>query len=313
MAENFNFNPYIWESTIQAYLRRKNVFYNLAFKDETLESAPGTTAMFPYWTLMSGTAQKPAADQQLTINTINNNNFNVTVAELGDAVALTDSQKYNLVTRSSARSMGGFDPEVDPFDDWSEESMRQIAFRFVSTIDADIVTLLQQPSSYVQGFLGAASTDLFSYSTLTAAKFTAFGDRANEAKVCVCHSFQFVDFISSVGGLSAFDMRAIRQDILDDGFFQGRFNGVDFYISDNVPLWPSLIGGKKGYMAFLFKENPFGVTTKQKPQAEHKRDILGRREIISATHWYGVLNLHAVISSQDLRTAAIITPTVYGG
>ncbi len=306
-SENFNFNPFVWETTIQAYLRRKNVFFNLAFLDETLVTSSGTSVLFPYYTLLSGSAQKIAPDQQVAINQINNDKFTISVAELADSVALTDSQRLNLVTRAAGMSQGNYDAYSDPFDDWSEEAMRQMAFRFVSQIDADLVTLLQQAGSYVQAFTATAGTDVFTNDLLTRSKLKAFGDRTGEAKTVVCHPLQFADFITSVGGLAAFNMNAIRQDIQEDGFFQGRYNGVDFYLSDNVPKYATQIGGKDAYTAYVFKRDPFGVMTKMKPSTEHKRDILGRRDIIVATTWYGTINLNQQISSTDIRTAALLT------
>lgn len=304
--ENFTFSPQVWGDTIQAYIRRKNLFLSLAFVDESFTGSTGDTVNLPYFSAITGEAQKIRADQSPIINTMDNNKFPVTMYEVVDAVGITDAQKIQFTARNSAKSFSGYEIPKDPMDDWSDEVLRQMTVRFGTRLDKDLLALMQQPGSFVQGFTATTASDRLTMDVILKSKFGVFGDRANEATTIICHPLQFSDFVSSVGGLAAFNMNAIRQDLLDTGMFQGKINGLDFFIYDHVPAGAA-VSGKSTYTAYMLKEHPFGVLTKVRPGVEHAREAAFRRDVFVATAWFGVTTLNQKISSEDVRVCAITT------
>lgn len=305
MSENFTFNPSVWSETVRAYMPQKNLFLSLAFRYYGLSESVGTTMQFPFFKLVNGAVREYSADESVIPYNLDNGSFELTVKEYAMGVAITDTDKMNLVSLSAGSSMG---PNAlqSVVSDWETNAQMQLAYKYGVNIDGLIVNLLQQPGNYTQGFTASSSADTFSNSVLNYARSQAFLDRGDEAIYCVCHPFQFNDFVSSVGGLNAFQFNAIRQDILDTGYFRGQFNGINFFVYNKVPS-VAPIGGAPAYTAYLFKPYAYGVGFKMSPKVAYSRDVPGRRDVYTSTAWYNPISLHKRISDDDARICAITT------
>lgn len=301
----FNFEPQVWTDTIRSFMREKFTLYQLAYKDYTMSESAGITTVFPFYEEAPGEAQVGVPGVRPVPFYIQNNSFNVVVNELTDAAAITDYMKMNAATRASARSGAPGYPMSAAEADLLEEICRQFARRFTKAITTNLKALLEDPLNSTLGFLATTATDFLTTDILERAKVEAFGDLSNQADVIVCHSKVFQSYISSVSGLDAFKMNAIRQDLQTFSQFRGMFQGVNFLVEDDLPS--TVIDGRTAYTSYIFKPKAYGIYEKQGVKVESVRDIGLRVDEYVGTMWYGSLSLHKKVSPQDARICKIVT------
>jgi hypothetical protein len=254
----------------------------LAIVDNTLESEPGETVNFPYYKNI-GAVQKPAEDEGLSVDRLQDDAFSCTVYEVGKAVGWKDKNK-----RKSAQKA----PE--------DEAMRQLGERFAENLDGELIELINVDGNYVQALTSADGTDTLTIQKLLNHNITAFGDKSEKTIAYAMHSFHWLDIMSAGG--SGFLVKTDNDPFNGLPGFKGRILNCALFVLDTLPRLTD-IGAKKTYPVFSFKAQPFGVYKANDLQVERDRDILHRENIIAATMWYGLCSLHAKVHANDLRVA----------
>lgn len=287
-SADFVFTPKVWKDHVQAYFRRRLVFGAFAVQDDTLKGAPGTTENFPYFKKI-GAAQEPEEDVGLDVDKLSDDSFSVTVKEVSKAVGV----KKKAFKTSAAKT-----------EEIISEVQRQIGRVMAEKVDADLVTEFSASGNYVDAFSAGVAGDVMTVQNMNKARIGGFGDLFGDAKVIFMHSLQYLDLMnaSPAGFLQA---NALDPMFLVDGF-QGRLLGMAIVINDNMTQG-GLVGGKQTYDAYIHKENPYGMMTKQEMEIESDYDILHREWVFTGDQWYGVKSFHAKISAQDLKTARMRT------
>ena len=291
-SADFNFTPKVWKDHIDAYFRKKLVFGAFALSDDSLTQEPGTTINFPFFKKI-GPAENPAEDEGLIVDKLTDDSFNATVLEVSKAVGI----KKKAFKTSAAKS-----------EKIIEEIQRQIGRVHAEKVDADLVAEFSGVGNYTDGFVTTTGTDLMNVRLLNQARVKAFGDRFSEAHVAFIHSTQYQDLMndSTTGFLQA---NALDPMAMVDGFV-GRLLGMALVVTDNVPS--STVSGHTCYFASLHKAGSYGFLTKQEMELEMDYDILQREWVFTGDQWYAVKSFHAKISTDDLKTARVLTGTSYG-
>jgi hypothetical protein len=278
------FSPKVWQDHIHAYFDRKLVMGALALVDRTLTAQPGEVVNFPYFKAI-GAVETPAQDEGLSVDRLQDDSFSVTIREVGKAVGWKDRAKR---TSSQPGAIEG-------------EAQSQIARVYAEKVDSDLVTVMD--GSNVAGFVDTVGTGLMNIRNLMKSKITAFGDKSEQAKVCIMHSSDYLNLMtdSTSGFLQA---NANSPYAMINGYM-GMVLNMALIVVDTLPKNPggSQINSKDVYGHYFLKENPFGIYIGEDLQVEKGRDILAREDVISSTMWYGTLSLHAKINSLDKRVA----------
>lgn len=288
VSTDWSFEPKVWQDHVSAYFDRKLVYGSVAFRDDTLESAPGTTINFPYFNKISD-AEEPAEDESLSVANLSDDSFNATVSEVGKAVGIKK--------KAFKKSATSKDRIVD-------EAQKQIARVMAEKVDSKLVTEFTTGGNFKVGYTGTAAAHTMKVATLMQAKVVGFGDRANEALVAFMHSLQFYDLMtdSSAGFLKA---DANDPMYLVEGFM-GRLLGMAIVVVDTIPKL-SDIDSTDAYAAYLHSAEPYGIITKQEMEMEDDYDILAREWVVTGNQWYAVKSFHGKISSDNIRTVKCST------
>lgn len=292
-ASDVTFIPKVWSDHAMAYFDRRMALGQLALVDKTLEGEPGETVNFPFYKKM-GAVQEPTEDEGLAVDKLQDDSFSVTVKEVGKAVGWKDKAK-----RVSAQK----DPEG--------EAQRQLGILFAEKMDADIISLINSSGNYVDSLTGTTySNDKLTINKLLEHNITAFGDKSEDAVAFAMHSLHWLELMNNSGN------GFLKNDVNDpfNGLpgFMGRILNRACFVLDTMPQQAS-IDSKKAYPIFSFKANPYGIYMAEELKLEKDRDILHRENIVASTLWYGVLGLHAKVSSRDLRVARSVLPTGVAG
>lgn len=285
------FVPKVWSDHIQAYFDRSMGLGQLALMDKTLTGQPGETVTFPYFKSI-GAAQKPAQDEGLEVDNLEDDSFSCTVYEIAKAVGWKDRAK-----RKSAANKGGIkDNSVQ-----DAEAQRQIARVIAEQVDADLITEINDSGNYSTGYVGTTSSHTCKIAQLLESKVLAFGDKAKDAVAVAMHSH---DWLSMMTASTAGFLKADANDPFwkTPGFI-GRIVDCALFVFDTMPVVAGGINGKVAYYHFFFKPNPFGIYIAEDMNVEKDRDILHREDIVAATAWLGILSLHGVTSASDKRVA----------
>lgn len=286
-SADFNFTPKVWKDHIDAYFRQKLVFGAFAVTDDTLEGEPGTTINFPYFKKI-GPAEEPAEDEGLIVDKLQDDSFNATVKEVSKAVGI----KKKAFKTSAAKT-----------EKIITEIQRQIGRVHAEKVDKDLGVEFNAGGNFTVGFETSSGTDLMTVRLLNKAKVNAFGDRFSEAAVAFIHSYQYQDMMNdtTTGFLQA---NALDPMAMVDGFV-GRLLGMAIVVTDNVPS--SQVSGHTCYKASIHKPGAYGFLTKQDMELEMDYDILQREWVFTGDQWYAVKSFHAKISTDDLKTADVLT------
>lgn len=257
--------------------------------DDTLKNAPGETINFPYFKAI-GDAEEPDEDEGLSVDKLSDDSFSATVKEVGKAVGI----KKKAFKKSAATS-----------ERIISEIQEQLGRVHAEKVDADLVTELNQVSSYEVGFQATVNTDLMTIRTLLQAKIAAFGDLHDDAVAVQMHSTQYLDLMkdSTAGFLQA----TANDPFQGINGYQGRLLGMAVFVSDQCPRQSPDIGGKQVRNAFIHKMNPYGIIMKQDMELENDYDVLAREWVFTSNEWYAVKSFHAKISADDKKSALVAT------
>jgi hypothetical protein len=256
------------------------VFGALAMVDKTLTAQPGETVNFPYFKAI-GPVETPQEDEGLSVDRLRDDAFQVSVTEKGKAVGFKDAA-YRKSSQPGALEA---------------EAQSQIARVYAEKVDQDLINVMD--SSNVPGYVATTAGDTMNVRKLLQSKVTAFGDKAEKAKVCIMHSQDFVSLMTDTqaGFLQA---NAISPYSLLNGYM-GTILNMALIVVDTVPQVPGGIAGKEAWYHYFLKEMPFGIYMAEDLKLERGRDILARENVISSTMWYGTLSLNQQVSSLDKR------------
>lgn len=281
-STDFSFVPKVWNDHIQAYFDRKLVFGQLAMVDKTLTAQPGETVNFPYFKAI-GPVEEPAEDEGLSVDRLRDDAFQVSVTEKGKAVGFKD-RAYRVSSQPGVLE---------------SNAQEQMARVYAEKVDQDLVTCMD--SSNVQGYVAQSANDTMNIRKLLQSKVTAFGDKAEQAKVCIMHSQDYLSLMTDTtsGFLQA---NAMSPYSLINGYM-GTVLNMALIVVDTVPQLPGGIGGKAAFGHYFLKEMPFGIYMAEDLKLERGRDILARENVISSTMWYGTLSLNQKVSTLDKRVA----------
>jgi N4-gp56 family major capsid protein len=291
-STDWNFNPVVWQTHIDAYFRTKLVFGAFAETEASLTSEPGTTITFPYFKTI-GAVEEPAEDEGLVVDNLSDDSFTATVKEVGKAVGIK-KKAFKKSAAAADRLMG--------------EAQRQIGRRMAEKVDADLLAEFSANGNYTDGFTAAAAGDTMSATNLLTARVVGYGDRQDEAVVVFMHSKQWLDLMSnSTSGFMKAD--ALDPNVLVKGFM-GYLLGMAVVISDQVPNnGGTQVGGKNTYNAFMHTQAAYAYITKQDLEVEDDYDILMREWVVTGNQWYAVKSYHSKISSLNVRTVRCTTTT----
>jgi len=289
LSSNWNFNPVVWQTHIDAYFRTKLVFGAFAETEASLTQEPGTTITFPYFKTI-GAVEEPAEDEGLVVDNLSDDSFQATVKEVGKAVGIK-KKAFKKSAASAERLMA--------------EAQRQIGRRMAEKVDADLLTEFSGGSNYTDGFVASASGDTMSAANLLKSRVIGFGDRQDEAVVCFMHSKQWLDLMTdTTGGFMKAD--ALDPNVLVKGFM-GYLLGMAIVVTDQIPKDGSQIGGKDAYYSFMHTQAAYAYITKQDLEVEDDYDILMREWVVTGNQWYAVKSYHSKISSLNVRTVRTTT------
>lgn len=282
-STDINFVPQVFNDHAIAYFDEKLGLSSLALVDRTLEGQPGETLKFPYFKLI-GDVQEPAEDEGLEVDRLLDDEFSVTIKEVGKAVGWTDKAR-----RKSANS-----------ERFMTEAQNQMGLKFAKKMDDDLIDVLVDEDNSVSGFAATANTDVATVARLLTAKIAGFGDKSEDAVAVVLHSQHFLSIMTdSTAGFLKADS---NDPFYNKNGFMGRILNMAVFVSDRIPE-VTAVGGKKVRPAYILKSNPFGIFMAEDMNPEMDRDILMRENLVSATMWYGVLSLHGKVSADDKRVA----------
>ena len=290
IAADFVFEPKVWKDHVAAYFDRKLVYGSVAYRDNTLESAPGTVINFPYFKKI-GDAEEPAESESLNVDNLSDDSFNATVKEVGKAVGI----KKKAFKKSAATQ-----------DRLISEAQSQLARVMAEKVDKDLLTELATSGSFVNGYTSiSATTGLFNVRTLNTARLKGLGDRADEAQVVFCHSLQYLDMMND--STSGFLKADANDPMAMVKGFVGRVLGMAVIVVDTIPKTTD-IDSKDAYRAFIVTAEPYGICQKQEMEIESDYDILAREWVVTANEWYAVKSFHAKIDASNYRAVEVITP-----
>ena len=289
LSTDLGFEPKVFADHVQAYFRQKLMWGSMALVDETLVAQPGQTVHFPFFTKI-GDAEEPLETNQLVVDKLTDDAFTCTVKEVGKAVGFT---------------MRSFRASAERRERILADAEAQMARVHAEKVDKDIVALLQDASSYTQGYTAAAAGDVLNIRTLNSARIGGLGDRHDEAMAVFMHSRQFLDMMNdSTAGF-------LKADALDPLYtvpgFQGRILGMAVFVSDLCPAVAGGIDGKDAFHGYVMKASPYGICVAEAPEVESDKDILSREIVITATQYYGVVGIHKKVSADDLRVIRFTT------
>jgi len=289
VAADFAFVPKVWQDHVAAYFDRKLVYGAVAYRDNTLEQAPGTVINFPYFKKI-GDAEEPAESDSLVVDNLSDDSFNATVKEVAKAVGI----KKKAFKSSAAKQ-----------ERMISEAQSQLGRVMAEKVDRDLLTELATSGSFVNGFTATtASTDHMSASNLNIARLKGLGDRCDEAQVVFMHSLQYLDMMNNT--TSGF-LKADANDpmALVKGFM-GRLLGMAIVVVDTVPKNAD-IDSKDAYRAFICTAEPYGIIQKQAMELESDYDLLAREWVVTSNEWYAVKSFHAKIDASNYRCVEVIT------
>lgn len=270
-----------------AYFDRKLCYGAFALRDDSLTAAPGLTQNFPYFKKI-GAAQKPTEDEGLLVDSLTDDSFSVTVAEVSKAVGVSKK----AFKASSARQ-----------ERIITEVQEQIGRVMAEQIDADLLTEFSAHAT--TGYTSSNSVaDYMNIRTLNTGKIVAFGDKHKDAVVIFMHSFQFLDMMtdSTAGFLVA---NALDPMFMVEGF-EGRLGGLAIVSVDTLPKnTAGQLHSKDAYDSFIHKANAYGFMVKQEMELESDYDILHRQWVFAGDQWYGVKSFHTAIGSDFKKTALL--------
>lgn len=296
-SSDFAFAPKVWQDHIMAYFDRKLVYGAFALRDDSLTASPGLTQNFPYFKKI-GAAQKPAEDEGLTVDSLTDDSFSVTVIEVSKAVGVS-KKAFKVSAARTERVI--------------QEIHEQIGRVMAEQVDADLQTALNASSTL--GYLSAAgnSYGVMNIKNLNIGKLVAFGDKHKDSIVCFMHSMQYLDFMvdSSAGFLQA---NALDPMFMVEGF-EGRFGGMGVVTVDTVQKNQgngTQINSKNCYDAMICKANAYGFMVKQEMELESDYDILHRQWVFAGDQWYGTKNFDQTIDPLFKKVALLRTVTANG-
>jgi hypothetical protein len=298
VSADFNFTPKVWQDHIMAYFDRKLVYGAFALRDDSLAALPGLTQNFPYFKKI-GSAENPSEDEGLLVDSLTDDSFNVTVAEVSKAVGVTKK-----AFKTSAARMERIVSEIQ----------EQIGRVFAEKVDADLYTAFS--SSYTLGYQsGAGSTQVtanaMNIRNLNLGKVKAFGDKHKDSVVIFMHSLQFLDIMQdqTAGFLVA---NALDPMFMVEGY-EGKLGGVGLVTVDTVGKnTAGQINGHDAYDAWIHKANAYGFMVKQDMELEHDYDILHRQWVFAGDQWYGCRSFDQTIDPLFKKTVLLRTITVNG-
>ena len=282
---DFQYEPRVWQDHITAFFNEKLVFGATAYRDNTLQTSPGLTVTFPYFTPI-GDAEEPLETEGLQVDSIADDSFTATVKEVGKAVGI----KKKAFKKSAAST-----------DRIIEEVSMQLGRRMAEKVDTDLLNEFSGVGNFINGFTPTLAAQVMTVKRIAEAKIMAFGDRQNEAGFIHMHSRQYLDLLRD----DHFAALKAENDFYVEGSI-GRILGMIVIVNDRIPA-SSVVDGRPTYRAFMHKANAYGLHMKQEIEIETDYDILHREWVFTANQWYAVKSLHAKVNSGDLRTAEIIT------
>lgn len=286
-----SFSPKVWSDHIQAYFDRKMGLGALALVDKTLQNQPGDTVNFPYFKSI-GAAQKPAQNEGLIVEALQDDSFSCQVYEIGKAVGWKDKAR-----RVSAANPTGIKDNSKQ----EKEAQDQIARVLAEQVDADLITEMNTSGNYEAGYVATADTETANINRILESKITAFGDKHDDAVAIAMHS---QDFLNMMKDSTAGFLKADANDpFWGRAGFQGRLLGMALFTLDTMPEVSGGIASKKAYQHFIFKPNPYGIYIAEDLSPEKDRDILHRETVVTATMWLGICALHGKVSANDKRIA----------
>lgn len=289
-TNDIGFEPKVFADHIQAYFRQKLVWGSMAMVDESLVANPGMTVHFPYFKAI-GAAEEPGEQNQLTVDSLEDDAFSCTVKEVGKAVGF----KMRSFRKSAARK-----------EEILTEAEKQLARVHAEKVDDDIVTLLQDSNNYTDGFTATSSGQTMTIQRLNTARITGFGDRHSEAAAVFMHSRMFLDMMndSNAGFLKA----DANDPLWQTPGFEGRILGMALFVSDECPEVAGGIDSQTAYRGYIMKMNPYGICVAERPEIESDKDILSRELVVTATQYYGVVGIHQKVSADDARVIRFNAP-----
>lgn len=291
VAADFAFEPKVWSDHIKAYFDRILVFGAFALRNDELKAeSTGLTINFPYFKAL-GDAEEPAENDVLSVDRLQDDSFFATVFEVAKAVGF----KKKVFKKSAASS-----------DSIMQEAMRQLGRVHAEKVDKKLLAEADSTGNYTQGYQATLAGDIMNVRSLLRSKIVAFGDKHKQAVVCFMHSLQFLDLMTDT--TAGF----LKADALDPMYmvegFEGRLLGMAIVTVDSMTKNPAgQVGGKDVYRSLLFKENAYGLMTKQDMEMDNDKDILAREIIVSSNEWYAVKSFHAKVSADDKKAAATTT------
>jgi hypothetical protein len=291
MPADFAFVPKVWDDAISAYFPKKLVFGAVADLNDTLTQKPGTTIDFPYFKQI-GPVEKPAANEDLEVDKMQDDSFSAIVQEVGKAVSI---RRAALMTSSQEQ------------DRIFGEIQSQMARVHAEGVDADLITEVNTVGSYTQGFT-SADTERATVKRLLRGGILAFGDRSDEIIAYYMHSLTYADVMSDSD--TGFLKADANMPFWNQPGFMGMLLGRALFVSDQCPLTDA-VSGKKTYTAFAVKAKPYGIIRKASVMPEQDYDLLSREYVFSTTQWYGVKSFHSKVSADDKRVARFSFQTEY--
>ena len=317
-STSFVFEPQIAARHVQAYFKLKLVWGMLAWRQTAKEFAkPGKQQTFPYFNQI-GAAELPGEDDTLAVDSLGDNQFSATAKEVGKAVGITDSARYE----SGAT-----------FAEWDAEAHRQLGRVHAERVDTDLKEEVNGAGN--RDIIANAAVSDFSLQSafgtdkgINDSKFQnatcnirkihsglidAFGDRWGECKAIIMHSQHYKNIASdaTAGFLNADANNPLFAHIPGFVGTVPSWFGLAIIINDNVPKETNLTITDSAaatqaynvYSAVYLKQDAFGLMVKQEAKAEYDRSILQRQDIMSATQWYAVKSFHKKIHAEDARIA----------
>jgi|JI9StandDraft_2_1071091.scaffolds.fasta_scaffold33672_2 N4-gp56 family major capsid protein len=287
-SSDWSFEPKVWADHVAAYFDRKLVYGASAFRDNTLESAPGTTVNFPYFKKI-GDAEEPAEDESLLVDNLSDDSFNATVKEVGKAVGIK-KKAFKKSAASRERIIA--------------EAQAQIGRVHAEKVDKDLLAEFSGVGNFRNGFTATAAAHVMNVSNLLTAKIVGLGDRADEAVVCQMHSLQYLDLLTDT---TAGFLKADANDpmAMVKGFM-GYLLGMAIIVVDTIPKNAD-IDSKDAYRAFIHTAEPYGIMQKQMMEMEDDYDILAREWVVTGNEWYAVKSFHSKIDAANYRTIEVLT------
>lgn len=282
LSTDWAFEPKVWHDHVDAYFGEKLMFGAFAMRDTTLEGQPGLTVNFPYFKMM-GDVEEPAETDSLAVDNLEDDSFLATIKEVGKAVGF---KKKSLRASAAKR------------DRLFAEAQRQMGIKFAKKVDDDLKAEVVTSGNYETGFTATAAAHVANVANINTAKFTAFGDKQDEAVAIFLHSTAVLSLMND--GTSGFLKADANDPLWGVSGFRGRLLGMAIMQTDKMAQVAD-VDGKKAYEAVIIKPNAYGICSAEQLMFETDRDILAREDVVAATMWYAVKAFHGKVDAEDKR------------